>query len=38
MKIAYRGNFIPINGAFESILVTCDDGNEYKIIASDQFK
>lgn len=35
----YRGSFIHIQfAANEPILVTGDDGNEYNVIPSDQFK
>lgn len=38
--IQYSGNFIRIyfDTAFEPILVTGDDGKEYNVIPSDQFK
>lgn len=40
MIIAVGGNSVSISfdKAFEPILVTGDDGNEYNVIPSDQFK
>lgn len=39
MNIIYRGNCIIIQyAAFEPIIVTGDDGHEYNVIPSDQFK
>lgn len=38
--ITYRGPviYIHFDKAFDPILVTGDDGNEYNVIPSDQFK
>ena len=36
MTITYHGNIVDIK--FEPILVTGDDGTEYNVIPSDQFK
>lgn len=38
MEVTIKGNGIRIVLAFEPILITGDDGNEYNVIHSDQFK